>query len=190
MPYFFRNLKGIVCLLAISPLANAQSIDHWETAVNNTDQWSYFVGTSEPSSQWMQPSFNSSSWSTGQGGFGYDDGDDNTIIAATSSVYIVREFYVVDTSVISLAILHADYDDAFVAYLNGTEIARSNIGTAGTPPSHDDLAINYKEAALYTGGNPEDYILDKNTLSSLLNNGNNTILFITYIFNCIFSFSI
>ena len=61
--------------------------------------------------------------------------------------------------------MHADYDDGFVAYLNGVEIARNNIGTPGTPPAYSSLANAYKEATLYSGGKPEDYPLRSSDLA-------------------------
>lgn len=169
-----NTLAAILCLM-ISTSAFSQNIDHWESAVYNTDQWSYFVGSSEPSSQWIQPNFDASAWLVDQGGFGYDDGDDNTTIAATSSVYIRKSFNLIDTTVIKYLILQADYDDAFVAYLNGTEIARNNIGTVGTPPAHDALATTFKEAQLYTGNQPESYSLTPNNFRSLIKQGSNTL---------------
>jgi hypothetical protein len=170
-----RNTTLIYCLLAASNLTNAQSIDHWETAVENTDQWNYFVGNTEPSNQWMQPSFDANAWSEGQGGFGYDDGDDNTTIGTTSAVYIRKTFNLVDTSVIKHLILQADYDDAFVAYLNGIEIARSNIGTVGTPPAFDALATTFKEANLYLGELPESYEFRPTNFRSFIKQGSNTL---------------
>jgi hypothetical protein len=170
-----RNTTLIYCLLAASYFTNAQSIDHWETAVKNTDQWSYFVGNTEPSNQWIQPSFDANVWSEGQGGFGYDDGDDNTTIEATPSVYIRKTFNLVDTSVIKHLILQADYDDAFVAYLNGVEIARSNIGTVGTPPAFDALATTFKEANIYLGELPESYEFRPTNFRSFIKQGSNTL---------------
>ena len=170
-----RNTTLIYCLLAASNLTNAQSIDHWETAVKNTDQWNYFVGNTEPSNQWIQPSFDANAWSEGQGGFGYDDGDDNTTIESTSSVYIRKTFNLTDTSVIKYLILQADYDDAFVAYLNGVEIARSNIGTEGVPPTFDALATTFKEANLYLGELPESYEFRPTNFRSFIKQGSNTL---------------
>jgi hypothetical protein len=170
-----RNTTLIYCLLAASNLTNAQSIDHWETAVKNTDQWNYFVGNTEPSNQWTQPSFDANAWSEGQGGFGYDDGDDNTTVGTTSSVYIRKTFNLTDTSVIKYLILQADYDDAFVAYLNGVEIARSNIGTVGVPPTFDALATTFKEANLYLGELPESYEFRPTNFRSFIKQGSNTL---------------
>ncbi|MDG2455755.1 MAG: CotH kinase family protein [Bacteroidia bacterium] len=167
-------LTALLCL-TLNATTLAQSIDHWESAVYNTDQWSYFVGSSEPSSLWIQPSFNATAWPVGQGGFGYEDGDDNTTIAATSSVYIRTAFNLIDTAAIEYLILHADYDDAFVAYLNGTEIARNNIGAVGTPPTHDALANTFKEAQIYAGNQPESYEFSTSDFRSFINEGSNTL---------------
>ncbi|MFT4876454.1 MAG: hypothetical protein ACI8ZQ_000164, partial [Bacteroidia bacterium] len=175
MLLFLRIYIAISCLAIASNFTNAQSIDHWETAVKNTDQWSYFIGNTEPSSQWIQPSFDANAWSEGQGGFGYDDGDDNTTIEATPSVYIRKTFNLVDTSVIKHLILQADYDDAFVAYLNGVEIARSNIGTVGTPPAFDALATTFKEANLYLGELPESYEFRPTNFRSFIKQGSNIL---------------
>jgi len=165
-----------LCLLLLIGFSSlAQSINHWETAIHNDDTWHFHIGSSEPASDWMKPSFDHTAWNSGPGGFGYGDGDDNTTIASTISVYLTKDFTLVDTSVIKYAILHADYDDAFVAYLNGNEIARNNIGTQGVPPKHDDLATTFKEATLYSGGTPESYALDGTSLRSLLMKGTNTL---------------
>ncbi|MDG1720820.1 MAG: hypothetical protein P8I31_06165 [Bacteroidia bacterium] len=158
----------ITFLLAFySFIGYAQVIDHWETVIYNTDQWSYFVGNSEPNANWANTSFNTSSWLKGSGGIGYEDEDDNTIIPQTRSLYIRTNFTLVDASVIKYIVLNADYDDAFVAYLNGTEIARSNIGTVGVRPSYNTYADTYHEANLYQGGLPEDYIFNEAELNHL-----------------------
>ena len=172
---FIKKIAALSLSTTYCILATAQGIDHWETAVYNTDQWSYYVGTSEPMTNWMQPNFDATSWTTGQGGFGYDDGDDNTIIPATTSVYIRTDFNLADTSVIKHLILQADYDDAFVAYLNGTEIARNNIGTVGSPPPYNALASTYKEANLYTGDQPEYYNFNPTIFRDLIKQGNNVL---------------
>ena len=169
-----QSLITFLCVF-FSCIGYSQVVDHWETVVYNTDQWSYFVGNSEPNVNWMDPSFNTSSWSKGSGGIGYEDEDDNTIIPRTRSLYIRTNFTLVDASVIKYIVLNADYDDAFVAYLNGTEIARNNIGTVGVRPSYNTYADTYHEASLYQGGLPEDYIFNEAEFKSLISNGINTL---------------
>lgn len=148
-------------------------IDHYETIVYDNDVWSYRLADSEPPSNWMQPAFDASAWATGQGGFGYGDNDDNTEVPAGYGVYFRTEFEITDLADIQKLVLDADYDDAFVAYLNGVEIARANIGTEGIPPAFDEQPGIYHEAGLYDAIDPERFIL--NTEVNLLENGTNTL---------------
>jgi hypothetical protein len=149
-----------------------QSPDHWETVVYNDDLWRYFVGIQDPVPDWNMSSFEDSIWAEGRGGFGYGDNDDNTIIPACISVYIRRMFNLADTGVISSAILNMDYDDAFVAYLNGVEIARAGISV--DHPSFDQTGDDH-EAAMYRGLPPEYFTVDKDKLKSCLLPGANIL---------------
>ena len=177
---FLPNLmkKLLILILAFNLFAaeqKAQSVNHWETIVTGTDVWKFIVPTSQPASNWNDTSFNAASWNSGAGSIGYGDGDDNTIIAPAISVYLRQEFSAIDTSKILMAVLHADYDDAFVAYLNGVEIARANIGTVGVPPPYNQAAASVYEAQLYQGNPPPSFTLDKQLLSTLLVPGTNVL---------------
>jgi hypothetical protein len=152
-----------------------QNIDHWEMVVAANDVWHYFPGISEPPANWADTDFDESSWLSGPGGIGYGDGDDGTIINSVYSVYVRTNFTLTDTSDISWAILHVDYDDAFVAYLNGHEIARANIGTAGVRPAFSATSISDHEAVMNSGGIPERFIIQKDTLKKYITQGNNVL---------------
>ena len=92
-------------------------VDHWETVVNDNDTWNYTVPSAATSASWIQPSFAPSGWSSGPGGFGFADGDDNTVLPTSSiSVYHRIDFSIIDVSVIDKAILNIDYDDGYVGY--------------------------------------------------------------------------
>ncbi|CAN5156679.1 hypothetical protein BH09BAC5_BH09BAC5_10230 [soil metagenome] len=168
-------LFSAVCLVLS---VNAQT-NHWETAVNENDTWKYVVPTSEPDTNWRKISFNASSWNSGQGGIGYGDGDDNTIVATTPSVFMRIAFNISDTSKISEAILNADYDDGFVAYLNNVEIFRSNVNTPGRPPFNSLAAANH-EAVMYSGGNPDYNLLTEIQLEGLMMPGTNVLAIQVY----------
>lgn len=149
-------------------------IDHWESIVKEDDSWQYTIPTSEPATDWTSIAFADGGWSTGIGGIGMGDGDDNTIVpGGTESVYMRRSFNVVDSSEIEEMIFHMDFDDGFVAYLNGVEIARENV--SGDPPAFDDFANSNDEAVLYTAGMPSEYILDKSVWQPLIVNGTNVL---------------
>ena len=90
---------------------------HWETAIFADDNWRYVLPTSEMPADWNTLSFDNNIWDEGPGGFGYSDGDDGTIINTTISVYLRTDFFVTDVTKLSKAVLSADYDDGFIAYI-------------------------------------------------------------------------
>ena len=155
----------LLFLFLFSNNALFAQIDHWETAVYASDEWQYHLGTSNPPADWKTLGFNDSDWETGIGGIGYGDNDDGTVIQPVISVFLRKKFEVVDVSKIELAFLHADYDDGFVAYLNGVEIARSFV--LGFPPPFDQFAYELHEATLYEGGLPEGFKLEKDLLDQI-----------------------
>ena len=157
-----------ILVLVTSFFASAQ-IDHWESVVLPGDQWDYLVPSSQPSSSWNQLGYNSSSWSTGNSGFGYGDGDDATIVSNTISIYIRKTFTITNLSDIEAIILDLDYDDGFVAYLNGQEVARNLI--SGSIPNFNQTSDGYHEALLPQGYAPERFGIDVN----LLNPGTNVL---------------
>ena len=153
-----------------------QSQSHWETAVYAEDIWSYFVGTNPPPDNWNQLNFDTSDWSAGQGGFGYADGDDNTVISNTLSVFFRKSFNVVALEEISSLAIHADYDDGFVVYINGTEVLRSaNMGESGSQVTYDQTAETDHEAVMYQGGAPEAFVLHHNDFDGVLTAGYNVL---------------
>jgi len=165
---------AILLVINLNPIIS-QNIDHWEMVVSASDTWHYFPGNLEPPANWANNDFDASLWASGPGGIGYSDGDDGTTISSAPSVYLRINFNLIDTSTISVAILHVDYDDAFVAYLNGHEIARANIGILGLRPAFSSFAILDHEAKLYSGGIPENFIIHKDTLKKYTINGENTL---------------
>lgn len=149
----------------------------------------FFRGTAEPSAgpggepttDWAQPVFNDLTWEAGITGLGYGDGDDATELTDMPfienvqpgyfSVYVRQTFEIPDPAGLDTLLLRMRYDDAFVAYLNGTEVARSpNI--IGSPPAFNDPA----SAA---GGNVDSANLqfewDLNPFKNLLVQGTNTL---------------
>ena len=148
--------------------------DHGEVPVLPELIWKYFEGNSQPPTNWNLPSFNDASWNSGQGGIGYGDGDDSTVIAPTISCFLRTSFTLPDTSNIAVALMAIDYDDGFVAYLNGVELKRNNVGVKGVPPLYSDYAYDEHEAQEYQGGSLEFYFIDNAVLQSAMVNGLNT----------------
>lgn len=155
-----RSLLTLTILLSTTMSGlQAQSVDHWEAPVlpEETD-WRYHIPSSEPAATWTTVSFDDSSWSTGPGGFGYGDGDDNTVVPAGVSIYLRKTFTITDLAAIEELRFFMDFDDGFVAHLNGTEFARSStLANGGTPVPYDEVTDGEHEAVMYQGDNPEEF---------------------------------
>lgn len=155
-------------------------VDHYEMSVNALSSWKYKVGSNSLDTNWRNNSFNESPWSTGNGGIGFADGDDNTTIATSSiSVMMRKTFTVSDTSQVLKAIFMMDYDDGFVAYLNGVEIARANISSSGRP-AWNTLALSSHEAQVYQGLRPDSFFIDPTFLKTILRQGSNVLAIETH----------
>ncbi len=154
--YFLFHLFLSLHLGAIS------QADHWESVVLPGDSWQYIVPTSQPDIAWKDSGFDASDWLSGNSGIGYGDDDDATVISTTLSVFMRLEFEVSALNEIEALLLDMDFDDGFVAYLNGTEIARTHV--SGDVPAFDQPADALHEARLYTGVDPDRYEVDPNVL--------------------------
>lgn len=162
-------------LVFASGLNRTDLSNHWETVVNAQNTWKYFVGNSAPDTNWRNPNFDQTSWASGQGGIGFGDNDDNTIIPTAKSVMMRKEFFVPDTGNISSAVFNMDYDDGFVAFLNGVEIARANLGVVGDRPNYNVYASSSHEAMMYQGHQPDSFYIDAAFLKTILIQGVNVL---------------
>ena len=162
------NIKFTLLLVFCSiPYSLWAQTDHWESVIVQGAEFRYTLPTQEPNASWTDLSFDDSNWQLGNSGIGYGDEDDATVIANTSSVYLRKVFTITDITAIDQILFHMDYDDGFVAYLNGAEVARAHI--SGSPPLFDQPSDDLHEALLYQGSLPERFNID----IALLNAGEN-----------------
>lgn len=92
---------------------------------------------------WTKKDFNDSAWKTGKSGVGYADNDDNTVITGpVPSIYTRYHFDASNASGAKEVTFLVDYDDFFILWLNGVEVARydgiKNV-SAGKAPGWDEL---------------------------------------------------
>jgi len=137
------------------------------------DSWAFFRGQTAPSAPadaWKQLSFDDAAWESGPSGFGYDDNDDATILAdmkgGYKTVYIRKSFYADSAPDDRNVELIIDYDDGFIAYLNGQEVARAAMPSGAV--THETSASSSHEAA-----KPETFVLG--LASDLLFEGKNVL---------------
>lgn len=158
--------------------------DHWEVPVFPQSPNRYFPGTMNPPTNWRDTSFNDLTWSLSNGSAGYGDGDDATVISPAISLYQRWSFVVPDTSKIVLAAVLVDFDDAFVAYLNGKELGRYNVGAQGFPPDYNEYAFEEHEANQYqNGGWSGLFFVPSDAMDTIIRNGLNVFSIQTHNFS-------
>ncbi len=146
--------------------------------------WRYFKGTTAPVAGWasLPDSALGATWLSGPGGFGYGDGDDATILSDMRSnyttIYLRQTFNVSSPFATNLhALLNIDFDDGFVAYLDGIEVARQLVpGNPGTEPSFSVTASATHEAL--AGGGAAPLPIDLGSADLLLSPGNHVLALI------------
>ncbi len=122
------------------------------THISIGDEWDYFKGLRAVDPGWQEPGFiPGPSWFSGPSGIGFGDGDDATILQDMEdrylTVYCRRSFELSNPAIVGSLELGVDYDDGFVAYLNGVEVARSeNMGAPGSRVTRTTRPDSSREA--------------------------------------------
>ncbi|MFN6943519.1 MAG: PKD domain-containing protein [Cytophagaceae bacterium] len=149
-----------------------ERVDQWENVIRDTDTWRYLVPSASVPTAWRGRDFDDNSWSQGPGGFGFGDPGVNTILPnGTRSVFIRRTFNVTDINRIEQMIFSMDYDDGFIAYINGVEIARENM----TSTAYNAWATTYTDPVMSSGGVPGSYTISRGQLREILVEGTNVL---------------
>lgn len=138
--------------------------------------YKYFAAQSEPDTGWYLPGFDDSSWPADTGRIGYGN-DAYEIIAddQTQALYLRYKFNIVNAESFKLMSFLADFDDGYIAYLNGKEIIRVNIDDDFQYPSFNYLS-NRSHDPDYSNQDPVlAYYIDSSVLDTCLVTGVNTI---------------
>lgn len=87
---------------------------------------------------WTAPDFDDRTWPEGPLGFGYEDGSGYEALIGTevrpaalhpaATTVMLRVPFEVDDPAVAALTLRVKYDDGYVAWLNGVEVARRNVG--------------------------------------------------------------
>lgn len=165
-------LMALLCMCGSGPAMTLEVYSDSQDFVPSGATWSFFRGVSPasmPADAWRQVDFDDSQWEAGAAGFGFGDGDDATILDDMQdnyvSVYIRREFVVASVDGAAIVELTIDYDDGFIAYLNGREVARRHMPSGAA--THTTLASSHE------AGTPE--IIRLGLAADLLREGGNVL---------------
>ena len=140
------------------------------TYVDNGENWSFLDDGSNQGIAWRDSAFNDTTWNTGLAELGYGDGDENTVVnsgpsgARFATTYFRKKVTIPDPSIFGDFELRITYDDAYVVYVNGSQIAR-----------HPNLPAN-PAFDLYSGNTVGNNAIDTLSIpTSAFSAGENTI---------------
>lgn len=91
---------------------------------------SYFKGTVEPPADWNTNTFSDAGWLAGRSGIGFGNNDDVTVVTGMVNKYFTlytRQTFAVTDNAPQYLYLGCDYDDGFIAYVDGVQVARVNM---------------------------------------------------------------
>lgn len=131
-------------------LAKEQNPEY--AALPATAAWRWHYDAAALPENWNSAAFDDSGWSSGTGEFGYGDGDETTVIPAgstprTMSAQFRTTFDVPDPSKAAHVIMTMVRDDGAVVYLNGEEVARSNMPSSGAITQTTPATVGYSTRA-------------------------------------------
>ncbi len=130
--------------------------------------WRLFRGTSEPPADWASRTFDDSAWEDAAGAVGYGvpalDTTLDDMQGAYTSAYVRGRFNIAATTAVDSLVLEIGFDDGFVVYLNGAEVARRNVSGA---PAHDAVADSDVPSTTraYIALDPGDLVKGENVLA-------------------------
>ncbi|HOX02114.1 MAG TPA: right-handed parallel beta-helix repeat-containing protein [Candidatus Paceibacterota bacterium] len=147
---YLAGLLGAFVLIAPSQAAITPLVNHGDT-------WLYHKGTNPPPSDWKTAEDNAldpSQWSAGMGGFGFGTSPAETNHCKTvlfdspgtsatnyTTIYMRKTFSISDAPADDEHLfLRMDFDDGYIAWLDGAYLAHFNVDGAPAEPAHIDRA--------------------------------------------------
>jgi len=144
--------------------ANALMIKGYDAAgepqkVGQGAVWRYRKGTAEPAqppTAWRQLGYDDAGWATGAAPIGYGNAEIVTALDdmqnAYSSVFLRRAFLVMNPALVEELNLWVRYDDGFIVWVNGEEVARVNVaGAEGEFVPYDSFSIENRSSTWSAG---------------------------------------
>ena len=118
-----------------------------DTLITKESIWKYLDDGSDQGTAWKAADFDDNTWTSGAGELGFGDGDEGKEINSGEVTYYFRKEFTVSNSR-DVSSLYVDLlrDDGAVIYLNGIEVARSNLPSSS----------NYLTLAVTTVGEQEE----------------------------------
>lgn len=141
--------RGIVLVDDVAMTQQLIEVIGMESLIASSQPWSYFKGSQAPPPDWAAVDFDAEGWPVGLPPFGYGAGDKGTRFVDMRgnypAVFFRIDFDIEDPDGDPDLALTLEFDDGYVAYLNGVEVARSNLAAGAI--RHDALALTRRDEA-------------------------------------------
>ncbi len=175
-PWQLPDIQLAAGAVTLFEAKDAESIAQWETVIDLGHSFSYIVPTTNIAN-WTKENFDDNAWNNGPSPIGFGETNiASSVPTGTLSVFLRTTFSITDIHDISTIMLHMDCDDGFIAYINGTEIARSNMSQS----EYNAFATDYTDGVIILGQSPKSYRFDN--ITNVLHEGSNT--FCVQVHNC------
>ena len=125
----------------------SQNFSSGAELIGSGADWNYLLDSANEKAVdgWTNVDFDDGAFAFGPAGFGYGVEDVATEVPRGTTVVLMRhEFNLKEAFKSESLFLQVDYDDGFVAYLNGTRVAESNAPDGG--PTLDSMATDSHES--------------------------------------------
>lgn len=145
--------------LSVLAAPSARAVDVTLVATNAACRYQVPANGSD-GTNWTAVAFDDSAWDSGTSGIGYDRDVTyaplfgTTVSNGTTDVYVRFAFMVPAGAIYDSLTLRLKYEDGFIAYLNGAEVARSNApasavyNSLATANRSDSLAVAFVDYSL------------------------------------------
>ncbi len=165
---------GFNCLDDVFTVTSSGSTGQPASVFGFGSNWKYYDKGADPGSGWRTAGFSDASWASGNGQFGYGDGDETTIVSYGPSAsnkytttYFRKPVNITDVSAYSSFTMQVRRDDGVIVYINGTEVFRNNMPGG---------SVGYSTfASAPIGGSDESTPLSVTISANAFVNGNNII---------------
>jgi len=155
--------------------------------VNHGEAWRYHKGTNAPVADWktIPDAALAGDWLPGNGGFGYADNAPETANCQTllpdmsgsyTTLYLRRQFALTNAAAADEHLfLRMDWDDGYIAWLDGNYLASVNVGGAPAEPANTASANGGHESSLGGSSSQPATVIDLGPASDWVNPGDHTL---------------
>lgn len=176
------GLTGLILSLLAAGVANSAITP----LVNHADTWRFRKGTNAPQLNWKTVADASldATWSSGPGGFGYASNEPELALVGTrltdmlnryTTVYTRRTFTASGIDTNDHLLLTVDWDDGFIAWLDGVHLTNAVIANPPAEPAFNARATTDHESSNGGSGAQPAQTYDFGPIGDRLGAGNHIL---------------